>query len=101
MNDRLDEELRALGVGEPTPPGYHGVETRVLQTIGELRQARRATSSLYVVRVTGVAGALGLGMLVGGATAVAVARDVQEVSAFAVQTDLAPSTLLDHHGGGR
>jgi len=46
MNDRLDEELRALGVGEPTPPGYHGVETRVLQAI--VARARAGATVLVV-----------------------------------------------------
>ena len=38
-----------------------------------------------------------MGVLGGGATAVAVAGEVQEVSVFSVQTELAPSTLLDNH----
>ena len=101
MDDRLDKDLKALRAGEPTPPGYQGLETRVLQAIAELRLRKRVAPGLFAVRVAGVAGALGLGVIAGGATAVAVAREVQEVSVFAVQTDLAPSTLLDHHGGGR
>ena len=34
----------------------------------------------------------------GGATAVAVAAQSEEVSAFSAKAELAPSTLLDHHG---
>lgn len=94
MNERLDEELRALRIGEPPPLAYHHLETKVLARIGE---ARRATPVLYAVRVAGIAGALGLG-IVGGAAAVTVASESQEVSAFAVATELAPSTLLDNHG---
>lgn len=101
MNDSLDQDLKALGAGEPIPTSYHGIETRALQAIGALRQGRRGARGVYAVRLAGVAGALGLGVVAGGATAVAVAHEVQEVSVFAVQTDLAPSTLLDHHEGGR
>lgn len=94
MNERLDEELRALRDGEPRPLAYNHIETRVLSRIAEVR---RATPALYAVRAAGVAGALGLGVVGGGATAVAVAGEVQEVSVFSVQTELAPSTLLDNH----
>ncbi len=94
MKERLDEELRALRKGEPKPRAYDHLETRVLARIAE---GRRSTPALYAVRAAGIAGALGLGVLGGGATAVAVAGEVQEVSVFSVQTELAPSTLLDNH----
>ena len=75
MDDRLDDELRALR-SEPLPAGYQRLEARVWQGIG----------------------ALGLGVASGGATAVAVAAQSEEVSAFSAKAELAPSTLLDHHG---
>jgi hypothetical protein len=99
MKDGLDDELRALG-GEAPPADYDGLEARVWRDIGAARQARQARQvapALLAVRVASVVGALGLGAAAGGATAVAIAGEAQEVSAFSVEADLAPSTLLDHH----
>lgn len=96
MNDRLDDELRALGRETPTG-GYGQVEARVWRAIDEARTLRRAAPVLFGVRAAAVAGALGLGVLGGGATAAALAGEVLEVSAFSVHTGLAPSTLLDNH----
>ncbi len=97
MNDRLDDELRALR-SEPTPAGYQQLESRVWQGVERVRQARAAAPTLLAVRAAAVGGALGLGVASGGATAAAVASQSQEVSAFSIQAELAPSTLLDHHG---
>lgn len=94
MNKRLDDDLQALREGELTPLGYNHLETKVWARIADVR---RATPFHYAVRAAGIVGALGLGVVGGGATAVAVAGEVQEVSVFSVQTELAPSTLLDHH----
>lgn len=96
MKDGLDDELRALG-GEAPPADYDGLEARVWRDIGAARQARQVAPALLAVRVASVVGALGLGAAAGGATAVAIAGEAQEVSAFSVKADLAPSTLLDHH----
>lgn len=100
MNDRLDEELKALSASESTPRAYEELEAAVWRRIANVRQARRAAPALYAVRAAGVAGALTLGVVAGGATAVAVAGEMQEISVFSIETQLAPSTLLDHHGGG-
>jgi hypothetical protein len=97
MDDRLDDELRALR-SEPLPAGYQRLEARVWQGIERVRQARAAAPTLLAVRAAAVVGALGLGVASGGATAVAVAAQSQEVSAFSAKAELAPSTLLDHHG---
>ena len=94
MNEQLDEELRALRNEELPPPRYDHLETRVLQTISE---ARRRTPAVYAVRAASITVALGLGVVGGGAAAVAVTGEANEVSVFSVQTELAPSTLLDSH----
>lgn len=96
MNDRLDDDLQALKA-EPTPAAYDLIEARVWRGIAALRQARQAAPALYAMRAAAVVGALGMGVASGGAAAVAVARQGQEISAFSVQAELAPSTLLDHH----
>ena len=97
MNDGLDDDLRALR-DEPPGGAYDQLETRVWRSIEEVRQARRAAPAVLAARTAAVVGALGLGVVGGGATAVAVAAEVQEISVFSVRTELAPSTLLDDHG---
>lgn len=97
MDDRLDDELRALKA-EPTPEAYDLIEHRVWRGISAVRQARQAAPLLYAVRTAAVLGALGLGVAGGGAAAIAVASEAQETSAFSIKSELAPSTLLDHHG---
>jgi hypothetical protein len=96
MDDRLDDDLRTLKA-EPTPEAYELIEPRVWRGIAAMRQARQAAPALYAVRAAAVVGALGLGVASGGAAAVAVASEGQEISAFSVQAELAPSTLLDNH----
>ena len=96
MDDRLDDDLRALRA-EPTPVAYDEIEPRVWRGIAGVRQARQAAPVLYAARAAAVVGALGLGVASGGATALAIASERQEISAFSVQAELAPSTLLDHH----
>lgn len=95
MNDKLDEALRALR-SEPRPASYQQLEPRVWRGIDQVRQMRAAAPALYAARAAAVVGALGLGVASGGATAAAVAGQSQEVSAFSLKAQLAPSTLLDH-----
>ena len=97
MTNKLDEELRALRA-EPPARGYEEIDQGVWRGIAEVRRARQAAPVLYAARAAAVVGALGLGVAGGGMTAVAVAHEAQEVSTFSIHTELAPSTLLDHHG---
>lgn len=97
MNDRLDEELRTLRA-EPPAPAYDRIEQHVWRGIEGVRRARQGAPLLYAVRTAAVVGALGLGVAGGGAAAIAVASEAQETSAFSIKPELAPSTLLDHHG---
>lgn len=96
MNERLDNELAALR-SEPPSGRYAAINARVFEGIEAARRARQATPTVYAMRVAAVCGALTLGVAAGGATAVAVAREAPEVSVFSVNSQLAPSTLLDHH----
>lgn len=97
MTNNLDEGMEALR-SEPQSPQYDDIDGRVWRGIAEARRARQAAPMLYAVRAAAVVGALGLGVAGGGATAVAIAKEAPEVSAFSIHTELAPSTLLDHHG---
>jgi hypothetical protein len=95
MNLDLDDDLRALKA-EQTPAAYELIEPRVLSGISAVRKARKAVPSLYAARAAAVVGALSLGAATGGSAAVAVANESQEISAFSIQAELAPSTLLGH-----
>ena len=97
MTADFDKELRALRA-EPPAPGYDQIDEGVWRGIAESRRSRQAAPMLYAIRAAGVVGALGLGVASGGATAVALAREAPEVSAFSIKAELAPSTLLDHEG---
>ena len=97
MTNSFDEEIRALR-SEPPAPGYAQIDQGVWRGIAEAKRARQAAPVLYAARAAAVVGALGLGDAGGGATAVTVAREAQETSAFSIHSELAPSTLLDHHG---
>lgn len=96
MTNNLDGEIEALR-SEPPSPRYDDIDPGVWRGIAEARRVRQAAPMLYAVRAAAVVGALGLGVAGGGATAVAIANEAPEVSAFSIHTELAPSTLLDHH----
>ena len=97
MTNSLDDAIRALR-SEPPEVGFEEIDQAVLRGIAEVRRARQVAPMLYAMRTAAVVGALGLGVAGGGAAAEAVAREAPEVSAFSIHTELAPSTLLDHHG---
>lgn len=96
MNDRLDEALRALRAEPDAPADLDQLECGVWRSIEGVRKAQAAAPTIAAVRTVAVACALGLGIVSGGATAVSLASQPQEVSAFSLKAELAPSTLLDH-----
>lgn len=97
MDRDLDHHLEALR-GEPPAAGLDDLEGRVWRRVEDVRLARRAAPAIYAARSAAMLVALAVGAVTGGATAVAVARETQEISVFSVDTELAPSTLLDHRG---
>lgn len=94
MHDLLDQDLRALKVS-PADAGVVSVEQGVLKRIASIREARSAAQAFLPVRAAAVIAALGLGLAGGGFVAAAAASERQEISAFAIDAQLAPSTLLD------
>ncbi len=96
MADNLDYQLHVLKA-EPTPAAYKLIETRAWREIAAVRRARQTAPALYAMRTATVVVALALGVASGGAAAMAVANERQEVAAFSVVAELAPSTLLDSH----
>jgi hypothetical protein len=97
MTTSFEEEVRALR-SEPPGPGYEAIDQAVWRGIADVRLARKAAPVFYALRAAAVMGALGLGVAGGGATAMALASEAKEISAFSINSKLAPSTLLDHHG---
>lgn len=97
MDDKLDALIKMARAETPSA-AYHTIEQRVWNEIDGVRKARQAVQMVFAGRAAAVAGALVLGIAGGGVTAVAVANETQETSAFSITTELAPSTLLDHHG---
>jgi hypothetical protein len=94
VNDKLDRALSALRE-EPPSAKLDVLEARVLSRIDGIRQTRAAQPMILALRVGGMVGALGLGVLSSGFTAAALATHPREVSAFSINAELAPSTLLD------
>lgn len=97
MDGKLDTLIEAARSERP-PAGYHAIEQNVWDEIEGVRNARGIAPMVLAGRLAAVAGALVLGIAGGGATAVSMASGPQEVSAFSINTELAPSTLLDHRG---
>ena len=97
MNDKLDALIGAAKA-EPPPAAYHASEQRVWGQIEGVRRRGQAAPLVFAARAAAVGGALVLGIAGGGLTAEAIAREAQEISAFSIKTELAPSTLLDDHG---
>ena len=97
MDRRLDEELKALKTAG-ADPRLDRLEPSVWRRIAAVRDERGRASVFLPVRAATVVCALAVGAASGGITAAAVAGEPHEVSAFAIDTPLAPSTLLDRHG---
>lgn len=94
MHDLLDHDLKTLKI-LPTDAGPVSVETAVFERIARIRDARSAAQAFLPVRAAAVIAALGFGLAGGGFVAAAAASERQEISAFAIDAHLAPSTLLD------
>ena len=88
----LDHLLRTLAAA----PADHGLSQLEPAVWRRLEGARNATpiGFFHPVRVAAVAGALAIGVALGGAQAVSATAN-NEVSVFSAQPDLAPSTLLE------
>ena len=97
MIDKLDALIGAAKAESP-PAAYYTIEQRVWREVEGVRRRRQAAPLVFAARAAAVGGALVLGIAGGGMTAEAIAREAQETSAFSIKTELAPSTLLDHHG---
>ena len=97
MSDRLDRLLAKLAAA-PTDQPLALLEAHIGRGVNQYRCDSRAASALTPVRIASVALALAMGVTFGGVTASTAITAPQQPNAFAVEADLAPSTLLD---GGR
>ena len=93
MDSELERTLRALKEAN-AGRSLDGIEGAVWRTI-ESERARHARAFVLVpIQGIAVCLALGVGVLIGHATAATHAQDLSEISALSVQPALAPSTLL-------
>lgn len=93
MSDQLDDQLRDLKAAPR--PGLAGLEGAVWARIEGARENRRLSGALVPVRTACVVAALGIGLAGGSFADGAANHTPPEISAFAVDVHLAPSTLLD------
>lgn len=96
MTRKLDEALLAAKADAPAP-GLDRIEPAVWRRIEAMRASSEASSLFVPVRIAAVAAALGIGVAAGGLAAAEARQqnENQEVAAFALDTRLAPSTLLE------
>lgn len=94
MNPHMDdliEDLRTQAIDRDLSP----LEPAVWRRIGGARIERARDFGFAPVRMAAVVMALVVGAAVGGASAVAAASAPQETAVFALNSHLAPSTLLE------
>ncbi|WP_312164283.1 hypothetical protein [Phenylobacterium sp.] len=94
MNHPLDELVEGLRSQGPDRD-LSQLEPAVWRRIGGARIERASTFGFAPVRMASVVMALVVGAAVGGASAIAAASAPQETSVFALNSRLAPSTLLE------
>lgn len=94
MNHSLDELVEGLKSQGPDR-GLSQLEPAVWRRIGGARIEREPAFGFAPVRMASVVMALVVGAAVGSASAVAAAAAPKETSVFALDSRLAPSTLLE------
>jgi len=92
MSDKLDHLFEALR--RESNAELPGLEGQVWARVDALREHRHASIALAPLRAASVVAALGLGIVGGSLAADAGGRAPVEISAFAIDAHLAPSTLL-------
>ncbi|MFZ5684643.1 hypothetical protein [Phenylobacterium sp.] len=97
MDPTLDRMLETLGRSS-AEADLSQVETRTWRRIAAVRRGQAANAWLPPARIAAVVAAMTLGAAFGAARAHAphvTPHGAPEVAAFRVESDLAPSTLLD------
>ena len=97
MRDDLDHLMMQLASGR-TGRSLDGLEDAVLSGVWRRREDIGATRALAPIRLASVSLALAIGVTAGGMAAATTLLEPRQLSPFATQAHLAPSTLL---GGGR
>ena len=93
MHHPLDELVKGLRSQGPDRD-LSQLEPSVWRRIGGARVERPSGMGFAPVRMAAVVMALAVGAAVGGASAVAANSEAHETSVFALNSHLAPSTLL-------
>jgi hypothetical protein len=91
-NSRLDTWLADLAA-QPTDRDLGGLAAEVARDISRRRLEARAVKVMAPVRVVTLGVAIAIGAFAGGAMAISAHHEA--VSAFAVGSELAPSSLLE------
>ena len=94
VDNRLDRALASLKT-EPLDRRLDQLEPAVWARIEAARQGRDGATLFLPVRAAAVAAALMLGVALGSFGAGEARAERQEVAVFSLDSDLAPSTLLD------
>ncbi len=90
----LDDALADLRA-QPLDRDLSQLEPRVWSRVDGRRENRSTAGGFVPARVAAVVASLLVGAVVGGASATAMVAKPSDTSVFAVNTRLAPSTLLD------
>lgn len=94
MGSALDNALNDLR-DQPADRDLSQLEPRVWARIDGAREGRFSAGGFVPARIAAVVGSLLIGAVVGGASATAMVAKPSDTAVFAVNTRLAPSTLLD------
>jgi hypothetical protein len=94
MNHPLDDLVQGLRA-QSLDRDLSQLEPAVWRRIGGARMERATDLGFAPLRMATLVMALVVGAAVGGASAVVAAATPQETSVFALNTHLAPSTLLE------
>ena len=97
MNERFDDLVAHLAAS-PVDRSLDGLDETIGRSIAQRRREARTVAALGPVRVASVGLALAMGLTAGGAVATSALVAPQTGGEFAINSDLAPSTLLE---GGR
>ncbi len=93
MDGNLERALQSLKEAD-ADRSPDGIESAVWRSIEQDRTHRVRAFVLIPILALTVCLALGVGVLIGNATAVTRAQDKSEISVLSVRPALAPSTLL-------
>lgn len=94
MTDRLDQLMAGLAAA-PTDRALDGFDAEVASGIARHRAEAKAAASLGPAQLASLGLALAIGVAAGSVAAASAAPPANQFNSFAINPQLAPSTLLD------